>query len=158
MKPALIHRVFQLLVGLWLGTILSVGYLVAPVIFTKLPDRQLAGLIAGEIFSITTTMTIVLGVVLLGLSNWQVSRGFAKYRQIRWFVLLILLFAIGGSLMQLWMMDLKRLASIEGVVVMQSTYATPFARLHGISSVLFLLESVVGLITFWKLTNITKAD
>lgn len=154
----MIHRIFQLLVGLWLGSILSVGYLVAPVIFTKLPDRQLAGLIAGEIFSITTTMTIVLGVVLLGLSNWQVSRGFAKYRQIRWFVLLILLFAIGASLMQLWMMDLKRLASIEGATVMQSTYAVPFARLHGVSSVLFLLESVVGLITFWKLTNTTKAD
>jgi hypothetical protein len=153
MKPALIHRIFLISVGLWLGAILSVGYLAAPVIFTKLPDRQLAGLIAGELFSMTTTITIVLGLILLGLSNWQVSRGFQQYRQIRWLVLLILLLAIGGSLMQLWMMDLKRLASVEGASVMQSTYATPFARLHGISSILFLLESVVGLFAFWKLTK-----
>lgn len=153
MKAPLIRRVFLLAVGLWLGAILAVGYLVAPVLFTNLPDRLLAGFIAGEMFRITTTITLVVAIVLLGLSNWLVNRGFDDYRKIRWFILIILLLAIAGSLLQMWLVDLKRLASIEGVGVMQSSYAIPFARLHGVSSVLFLLESVVGLITFWKLTK-----
>lgn len=153
MKAPFIRRVFLLAVGLWLGAILAVGYLVAPVLFTNLPDRLLAGFIAGEMFRITTTITLVVAIVLLGLSNWLVNRGFDDYRKIRWFILIILLLAIAGSLLQMWLVDLKRLASIEGVGVMQSSYAIPFARLHGVSSVLFLLESVVGLITFWKLTK-----
>lgn len=153
MKAPFIRRVFLLAVGLWLGAILAVGYLVAPVLFTNLPDRLLAGFIAGEMFRITTTITLVVAIVLLGLSNWLVNRGFGEYRKIRWFILIILLLAIAGSLLQMWLVDLKRLASIEGVGVMQSSYAIPFARLHGVSSVLFLLESVVGLITFWKLTK-----
>lgn len=153
MKAPFIRRVFLLAVGLWLGAILAVGYLVAPVLFTNLPDRMLAGFIAGEMFRITTTITLVVAIVLLGLSNWLVNRGFDDYRKIRWFILIILLLAIAGSLLQMWLVDLKRLASIEGVGVMQSSYAIPFARLHGVSSVLFLLESVVGLITFWKLTK-----
>ncbi len=153
MKAPFIRRVFLLAVGLWLGAILAVGYMVAPVLFTNLPDRLLAGFIAGEMFRITTTITLVVAIVLLGLSNWLVNRGFDDYRKIRWFILIILLLAIAGSLLQMWLVDLKRLASIEGVGVMQSSYAIPFARLHGVSSVLFLLESVVGLITFWKLTK-----
>lgn len=153
MKAPLIRRVFVLTTGLWLGAILSVGYMVAPVLFSNLPDRLIAGFIAGELFRITTTITLIVAIVLLGLSNWLVNRGFQSYRKIRWFVLIILLLAIGGSLIQMWMVDLKRLASIEGVGVMQSSYAIPFARLHGVSSILFLLESVVGLITFWKLTK-----
>lgn len=153
MQASIIRRVFVMAVGLWLGAILAVGYLAAPVVFTNLPDRQLAGLIAGEMFSVTTAITLVVGVILLGFSNWLVNRGYDSYRPIRWFVLVILLMAIGGSLMQMWLIDLKRLASIEGVSVMQSSYATPFARLHGVSSILFLLESVVGLFTFWKLTK-----
>lgn len=153
MKAPLIRRVFLLAVGLWLGAILSVGYMVAPVLFTNLPDRLLAGFIAGEMFRITTTITLVVAIILLGLSNWLVNRGYQSYRKIRWFILTILLLAIAGSLVQMWLVDLKRLASIEGAAVMQSSYAIPFARLHGVSSILFLLESVVGLITFWKLTK-----
>lgn len=153
MKAPLIRRVFLLAVGLWLGAILSVGYMVAPVLFSNLPDRLLAGFIAGEIFRITTTITLVVAIILLGLSNWLVNRGYQSYRKIRWFILTILLLAIAGSLVQMWLVDLKRLASIEGAAVMQSSYAIPFARLHGVSSILFLLESVVGLITFWKLTK-----
>ena len=127
--------------------------MVAPVLFTNLPDRLLAGFIAGEMFRITTTITLVVAIILLGLSNWLVNRGYQSYRKIRWFILTILLLAIAGSLVQMWLVDLKRLASIEGAAVMQSSYAIPFARLHGVSSILFLLESVVGLITFWKLTK-----
>ena len=153
MKAPLIRRVFLLAVGLWLGAILSVGYMVAPVLFSNLPDRLLAGFIAGEMFRITTTITLVVAIILLGLSNWLVNRGYQSYRKIRWFILTILLLAIAGSLVQMWLVDLKRLASIEGAAVMQSSYAIPFARLHGVSSILFLLESVVGLITFWKLTK-----
>jgi hypothetical protein len=62
--PALVRR---LVVALWAGLLLTVGALVAPALFRVLPERALAGLVAGELFHLVTLLSIpaaVLAVVL----------------------------------------------------------------------------------------------
>ena len=39
-------------ITLWVGGMWAIGYMVAPVLFSSLGDRQLAGLVAGKLFSL----------------------------------------------------------------------------------------------------------
>ena len=43
------QRLFILVVGLWIGSLLTTGYLVAPAIFNTLTDRQVAGMVAANL-------------------------------------------------------------------------------------------------------------
>ena len=39
-------------ISLWVGGMWAIGYLVAPVLFSSLGDRQLAGMVAGKLFAL----------------------------------------------------------------------------------------------------------
>src|SRR5574343_1272952 len=39
-------------ITLWVGGLLAIGYIAAPVLFASLGDRQLAGMVAGKLFSL----------------------------------------------------------------------------------------------------------
>lgn len=53
--PALARRIA---VALWAGLLVTVGALVAPTLFRVLPDRALAGLVAGELFHLVTLLSV----------------------------------------------------------------------------------------------------
>jgi hypothetical protein len=57
-----------LVTTLWAGSLWTVGYLVAPVLFSTLSDRVLAGSIAGSIFRIEAWLSVGCGVVLLAMA------------------------------------------------------------------------------------------
>lgn len=56
----MLERLAGLLAGVWLGAQLTVGYVVAPVLFGHLPKAE-AGDIAGVLFYVVT---------YIGLSDW----------------------------------------------------------------------------------------
>ena len=39
-------------ITLWVGGLWAIGYIAAPVLFSSLGDRQLAGMVAGKLFSL----------------------------------------------------------------------------------------------------------
>lgn len=157
MKYSIAQRIFLMLTGLWLGVVLGVGYLVAPTIFASMTDKQAVGMVAGEVFRNTAIFTILLLVFLFILANRFVRSGIETYRSIRWLLLLILILALLGVLViQPWMNELKDTALAQGAPVMLSEHAKKFSRLHGVSSLMFMLEAVFGLIVFWKLTKFPK--
>jgi hypothetical protein len=51
---------------MWIG-----GYLVAPLLFNLLENRQLAGTVAGAMFSALARVGLVCGLALVGLALWQ---------------------------------------------------------------------------------------
>lgn len=59
------RRLDDFLLTVWVGGMLSVGYVVAPVLFTTLDDRGSAALVAGKLFSITALVGLYCGSVLL---------------------------------------------------------------------------------------------
>ncbi len=59
------RRLFMVLSSLWVGSLLTVGYLVAPTLFSNIFDRQAAGMIAGAIFRVEAYVSLVLSVGLL---------------------------------------------------------------------------------------------
>ncbi|MFW2276464.1 DUF4149 domain-containing protein [Burkholderia orbicola] len=145
------HRVFRLLSAMWVGSLLTIGYAVAPVLFKTL-ERMTAGSVAVQLFRIEAILGVVCGVLLLALSNQQVRRGSSEYRRVRWIVAaMVVCVLVGYFALQPFMNALRVAAMDAGTDIANSPYASRFGMLHGVSSVFYLVESVLGLMLIWRL-------
>ncbi|MEB2606001.1 DUF4149 domain-containing protein [Burkholderia cenocepacia] len=145
------HRVFRLLSAVWVGSLLTIGYAVAPVLFKTL-ERMTAGSVAAQLFRIEAILGVVCGVLLLALSNQQVRRGSSEYRRVRWIVAaMVVCVLVGYFALQPFMNALRVAAMDAGTDIANSPYASRFGVLHGVSSVFYLVESVLGLMLIWRL-------
>jgi len=145
------HRVFRLLTVVWVGSLLTIGYAVAPVLFTSL-DRMAAGAVAAQLFRIEGVIGVVCGVLLLALCNVLVRRGGDAYRHLRWLVAGMLVCVLVGYFALQPLMNALRIAAQDaGTDVGHSVYASRFGMLHGVSSVFYLVESLLGIVLAWKL-------
>jgi hypothetical protein len=153
-KHVVAQRLFILVAGLWVGSILTAGYLVAPTIFSTLTDRQVAGMVAGSIFRVEALLSTIVSIALMVLANLLVNRGLIEYRPIRWLLLAMLLCSLAASLILIpWMNTLRDEALIQGMPVMLFPSASTFAKLHGASSVVFIIQSTLGVYLLWRLTK-----
>ena len=145
------HRVFRLLSAVWVGSLLTIGYAVAPVLFKTL-ERMTAGSVAAQLFRIEAILGVVCGVLLLALSNQQVRRGGSEYRRVRWIVAAMVVCVLVGYFALQPFMNALRVAAMEaGTDIANSPYASRFGMLHGVSSLFYLVESVLGLMLIWRL-------
>ncbi|MDD2776278.1 MAG: DUF4149 domain-containing protein [Gallionella sp.] len=124
----------------WVGGLWAIGYLAVPILFQSQPDRQLAGMLAGQMFTALGYVGIVCGSYLL-IHRVSVT-GKAIGHQF-WMIVAMLLITL---LLQFWiqpmMVDMK--AHALPLDVMQSPLSDAFKRWHGVSSILYLLESLLG--------------
>ncbi|WP_321817784.1 MULTISPECIES: DUF4149 domain-containing protein [unclassified Paraburkholderia] len=147
------HRLFALLAMLWVGSQLTIGYAVAPVLFTTL-DRMTAGALAAQLFRIEGMIGLVGGVLLLVLANVFVRRGDVGYRRLRWLLVgMLLCVVVGYYALQPFMNAMRMNALQAGVDIAHSAYASRFGMLHGISSVFYLVESLLGAWLVWLLPS-----
>jgi len=148
------QRLFILIAGVWVGSILAVGYLVAPVIFSTMTDRQVAGMVAGSVFKAEAYLSIIICIALMVLANLLVTRGLNQYRVIRLLLLGMLVCTAAASFILIpWLDTLRDQALLEGMPVMLSPSADLFRKLHGVSSALFLIQSALGIYLVWRLTK-----
>lgn len=148
------QRLFILIAGIWVGSLLAVGYLVAPAIFSTMSDRQAAGMVAGSIFKLEAYLSLIVCIGLMVLANLLVNRGLNQFRIIRWLLLAMLLCSLAAAFVFIpWMNTLRDTALDQGMPVMLSPSATLFGRLHGASSILFMLQSLLGIFLVWRLTK-----
>jgi len=135
---------YEVVLTLWVGALWSVGYLVAPILFSTLSaDRQLAGLIAGRLFAAIGWLGLVCAAYLLLFM--LVRHGAAALRRgLFWLVVLMLVLdALGLFGVQPLLAQLK--ADALPREVMESVLRNRFATWHGVSSILYLLQSLLGL-------------
>jgi len=133
---------------LWIGGMWAVGYIAAPVLFTSLGDKQLAGLLAGKLFEVMAWIGMAAAAYLL---IYRIARdgGGALKTLFFWVVALMLALILAGHFgIQPIMQGLKNAAMPQAV--MQSVFADRFARWHGISSILYLIQSALGLLLVWR--------
>ncbi|NBV00359.1 MAG: DUF4149 domain-containing protein [Burkholderiaceae bacterium] len=153
------QRLFLLLVALWVGTLITIGYIVAPTLFATLTDTQVAGMVAGVLFRVEGTLSLIFSAALMVFANLLVKRGLLQYKVIRWYLLAMLLSAaIVGFVLQPLMNALREEALANGFPVMLSPLASQFAMWHGLSSALYLLQTLIGLWLLWKLTRYREAS
>ncbi len=131
------------LVTLWAGSLWTVGYLVAPTLFATLPDRTLAGTIAGSLFRVEAWLSLACGLTLL---LWfYLDRVFAKRRACMLLVAAMLVsLAVGYFGLQPFMAALKESAVANGGVMDEAARAR-FGMLHGGASLIYLVQSLLAI-------------
>ncbi|MDR1887823.1 MAG: DUF4149 domain-containing protein [Zoogloeaceae bacterium] len=139
----LVDALFQVLLTAWVGMLWTIGYLVAPVLFYTLDDRVLAGEIAGHMFAVSGWAGLMMGSGLLLILFPQ--RGIASLRTLAFWLTALLLILTAVSLfgIQPFMQYLKDAA--QPLDVMQSPLRERFISWHGVSSSLYLLQSLLAL-------------
>jgi len=144
------QRVFLIFSGLLFGGLTTIGFLVTPTLFNVLVDKQVAGMIAGEIFKNASFFSLIISVFLLIYANLLVKRGVNQYRIIRWLLFAsIVLTLVGTFIIQPMMIEWRDTALNQGMPVMQSPYASRFAMFHHISSAMFTIEVLLCFWVFW---------
>ena len=124
----------RVLLTLWVGSLWVTGFMVAPVLFTLLDDRALAGTLAGQLFSITAYLGLAAGGMLLVLN-------LANYRAINWRAVVLtgmLLLVVVGQFVLAPMIAGLRDQGLSG--------SPRFGQLHGLASILYIATSLGGLL------------
>lgn len=130
-------------ITLWVGGLWAIGYMTAPVLFASLGDRQLAGMVAGKLFALIAWVGLGSAAYLLVFLLLRWGSGLFR-RSVFWLVLLMALLAAASLFgIQPLMAQLK--ADALPREVMESVLRDRFATWHGISSILYTMQSLLGL-------------
>lgn len=129
----------RLLLTLWVGVLVGVGYLAVPILFNTLEERMLAGMLAGKMFSMVSVVGLLVGWVLVVSTLYFAGKEWASSWRFWLLFTMVVLVALGLFWLQPMMSDLKALGIEPG-----STVASRFGMLHGISSVMYLVVTVGG--------------
>ena len=148
------QRIFSLISGLWVGSFITIGFLVVPILFSSLGDRQVAGFVAASLFKSTAYIGVFISLILMVMANHLVRHGNPQYRLARWLLLGMLACTVGAAFILIpWMNSLRDQALYLGLSVRESTYAALFNRLHGASSTLFMIQAILGIALVWQATK-----
>ena len=139
-----------LAVSVWAGGMWATGYLAVPVLFHALPDRMLAGMLAGQMFAVMAHVGMACALYLLSYGYWQAGRKMFADKISRVVVLMLLLTLLGQFGLQPMMAELKALAA--PLDVMRSEFAPRFKMLHGAVSIMYLLQSLLAVVLVLKFT------
>lgn len=134
--PFVIPAIERILLTLWVGGLWMTGFVVAPTLFVTLPSTALAGDVAAALFSDLSRIGLACGALLLVLGalqrGWQVRR----WRMVT--IVAMLLLVVAGEYV---------LAPMIGEMRAAGQVATGrFGRLHGLATVLFGINCLLGLV------------
>jgi hypothetical protein len=130
-------------VTLWVGAMWAVGFIVAPLLFSRLPERVLAGLVAGKLFDIVAW--IGLGCAAYLLVFRMARSGAACLKQgFFWVTLAMLALILAGTFGVQPIMEGLRAQALPKEV-MESVFRDRFTTWHGVASVLYVIQSTLGL-------------
>lgn len=143
-----VARLQRLILTLWVGAMWAVGYLVVPVLFGALNNPVQAGAVAGELFANVAWLGLVCGAGLLVL---QFARAHAL--PLPRVVVICILAMLALTAVGLFGIDpviagIKAEAGPAGA--MAGALKDRFAMWHGIASVLYLCQSLLGAIAVWR--------
>ena len=138
-------------ITLWVGALWAVGYLAAPTIFYHLQDRQLAGSLAGEMFKLVAYIGLASGIYLIihRLAKYGTK---ALKQGFFWAALVMLLLTLAGHYgIAPVIAQLK--AQAMPADVMNSVFANRFEAWHGVASIAYLIQSLLGLVPIFQATR-----
>lgn len=141
MKNIFLH-IAALSITAWVGALWAIGYVAVSILFRAQPDKQLAGMLSGQMLTVVSYIGIACGSYLL-LYRLAISGKAAVREWVFWLVAAMLAITL---LLQFGiyplMADIKLQA--QSTDVMQSALAPRFKMWHGISSILYMVESLLG--------------
>jgi hypothetical protein len=143
----MLNRLNLIVMTLWVGALWMTG-LSAYLLFDALQDKQLAGSLAGKLFTAVSYIGMVSGFYLLIQRLLDYGTGALK-QSFFWAVFAMLLLVLAGHFgIQPILAQLK--ADAMPSDVMHSIFAERFGKWHGIASVAYLVECLLGLVLVLK--------
>jgi hypothetical protein len=131
----------KFLISLWVGSLWWM-IVVASVIFDKAPTSYLAGLIAGQLFEYLSYFSLLVVafvmVHLLKREGWRVLKNSLFW--VCWLILLIVFINFFGIKPFLEVLKIQALPK----EVMESVFADRFSLWHGVSSIAYLIHSILA--------------
>ena len=137
-----------IIITLWIGGLWTTG-VSAYVLFDTLQDKQLAGQLAAKFFNYVSYLGLFSGFYLLihrllGYGALALKQGYF------WAVLVMLLLVLAGHFgIQPLMAQLK--ADAFPSDVMNSVFANRFKTWHGVASIAYVAECLLGFVVVLKL-------
>jgi hypothetical protein len=127
-----VRNLFRLLLVLWAGSLWAVGLWVAPTLFFAQPDRHLAGLLAGRIFTVEAYLGAAVGLLALLLPG----RG-----KFLWGYAAAALLAVNEWALRPVMAEARSRGAYAGLT---------FGGWHGVSTVLYALSCIALVSVIWN--------
>jgi hypothetical protein len=139
-----------IMITLWVGALWAIGA-AAYVLFQSLPSTQLAGMLAGKLFTYVAYLGLIAGFYLV-IQRLFLFGANALKQGFFWAVLAMLLLTIAGHFgIQPLLGQLKSAAMPSDV--MQSVFADRFKTWHGVASIAYLLQCLLGFVVVLKARN-----
>jgi hypothetical protein len=132
----------------WIGGLWVVGF-VAYELFKMIPEAQLAGNIAGQLFKMMAYVGMASSIYLLIQRVYQYGTNALK-QGFFWLILLMLILILVSHLGINPLLEKFKLEAMPKDV-MESVFANRFSTWHGISSIAYLLECFLGVLAILKI-------
>ena len=147
----MLARVRFLVATLWAGSLWTIGFIVAPTLFATLSDRVLAGNIAGSLFRAEAWLSIACAVVLLALLQWGAGALELKRRRLLGALVLSMLVCALLSHFGISPLMAELKAQAQGSSgIMDEAMRSRFGMLHGVSTLIFAVQSLLAGVLIWK--------
>lgn len=136
----MINQSLRILMVAWAGSLWFAGFFAAPVLFSSIDNRMLAGDIAGQFFAAVNWAGLVIVALIFIRQCKQVERLFRDWGMIAlmviWLILVVLLCVITPE-----MQSIKEITEWR----LNPELSARFGMFHGLSSVLYMLNSALVL-------------
>ena len=143
----MLTRINLIIITLWVGALWMTG-LTAYVLFDNMQDKQLAGSLAGKLFTIVSYIGMVSAFYLLIQRLLDYGTGALKQSYF-WAVFFMLLLILAGHFgIQPILAQLKIDALANNIT--QSVFASRFKTWHGVASVAYLVQCLLGFVLVLK--------
>ncbi len=131
-----------LCITLWVGSLWGVGFLAVPVLFYAQPDRMLAGVLAGHMFTLVAYTGMACAIFLLAYGAARSGPGTLRQSPFLIVLAMLLLVLVSQFVLQPEMAMLKAQALPHDV--MDSAFAARFDMLHHVASSLYIAKALLG--------------
>jgi len=143
----MMNRLCALLTSLWLGMQVMAGYIAAPILFERL-GKQEAGNIAGMLFSINNYFGLLAWTVAWLVVRSNRNRSFSdNCKAAPKFIILLLLLTASNQFLISPVIAAHKTGTANWLL---SLLGGSFGMWHGISSIIYLVCSVLGLGLLWR--------
>ncbi|MDZ4140617.1 MAG: DUF4149 domain-containing protein [Methylotenera sp.] len=142
-----LDKLSLILITFWVGALWTVG-VAAYVLFDTLSDSQLAGQLAGKFFTYVSYLGLFTGFYLL--IHRLLGHGTSALKQSYfWAVFVMILLVLAGHFgIQSILAQLK--ADALPGDVMQSVFASRFKTWHGVASIAYVVQCLLGFVVVVK--------
>lgn len=139
----------RVVVALWAGSLWTVGFLAAPLLFASLPTHALAGIAARQLFLGVEYLGIVCGLMLLG-SLWLSVSAVHKRAAISLVSIMLILSVVSLLVIDPWLDHVRRVAGAQ---------SGQFMWAHTLASVVYGVLCLLALLLVLRSDRWTvKAD